>query len=161
MNYRFPPPFKGLVFQHDGESLSPLVTTHQTFCDRCSYSCGKHSIPLDTQQIYLQCFDCIWCHPPAWNDQELRSWGFRVAQWSKALHHISVLAVPLENLGLRPGSVAAGHDWETHGVAHNWPNIVRVKGRVWSAWMFLSHYVLATPMTGRAQCKLTRSPGVR
>jgi hypothetical protein len=39
-----------------------------------------------------------------------------------------VLAVPLEILGLSPGSVAAGHDREIHGAAHNWPSVVRLRG---------------------------------
>jgi hypothetical protein len=34
-------------------------------------------------------------------------------------------------------------------------------GRVWSAGICLSHRALATPVAGRAQCILTRSPGVR
>ena len=41
---------------------------------------------------------------------------------------IAVLAVPLEILGLSPGSVAAGRDRETHGAAHNWSSVVRVRG---------------------------------
>ena len=40
-------------------------------------------------------------------------------------------AVPLEILGSSPGSVAAGRDRETHGAAHNWPSVVRVRGGVW------------------------------
>jgi hypothetical protein len=38
-----------------------------------------------------------------------------------------VLAVSPETLGSSPGSVAAGHDREVHGVTYNWPCIVRVR----------------------------------
>jgi hypothetical protein len=65
-------------------------------------------------------------------------------------HCISVLAVPLKILGSITGSVAAGSDRETHGSVHNWPSIVS-----------LSNRALANPVAGRAQCTLTRSPGVR
>ena len=41
-----------------------------------------------------------------------------MAQWSKALQ-CQTLAVPLEILGSSPGSVVAGRDRETHGMAHN------------------------------------------
>ncbi|KAK6323739.1 hypothetical protein J4Q44_G00060780, partial [Coregonus suidteri] len=42
----------------------------------------------------------------------------RVAQWSKATRD------PGSNLG----SVVAGRDRETHGVAHNWPSVVQCRG---------------------------------
>ena len=48
----------------------------------------------------------------------------RVAQWSKAMP----LAMPLEILGLSPGSVAAGHYRETHWAVHNWPSVIWVRG---------------------------------
>ena len=37
----------------------------------------------------------------------------------------------------------------------------RVRGGFGPAEMFLSHRALATPVAGRAQCTLTRSPGVQ
>ena len=46
---------------------------------------------------------------------------------SQVAHCIAALAVPPETLGSRPGSVAAGRDWEVHGVTHNWPSIVWVR----------------------------------
>ena len=50
-------------------------------------------------------------------------------EWRSGLRHcITVQAVPLEILGLSPGSVAAGHDRETHGVAHNCPSVIRIGG---------------------------------
>ena len=36
-------------------------------------------------------------------------------------------SVPPETLSSRPGSVAAGRDWEVHGATHNWPCVVRVR----------------------------------
>ena len=38
-----------------------------------------------------------------------------------------MLAVPPETLGLSPGSVAVGSDWEIHGAMHNWPSVVWVR----------------------------------
>ena len=73
---------------------------------------------------------------------------------------IAVLAVPLEILGLSPGSVAAGRDRETHGAAHNWLSVVQISGGFGPAGMSLSHHALATPVADRAQCTLTPSPGV-
>ena len=35
--------------------------------------------------------------------------------------------MPPETLGSRPGSVAAGHDWEVRGATHNWPSVVQVR----------------------------------
>ena len=39
----------------------------------------------------------------------------------------AALAVPPETKGLRPASVAAGHDREVRGATHNWPSVVRVR----------------------------------
>ena len=48
--------------------------------------------------------------------------------WRSGLGHcIAALAVTPETLGLRPGSVAAGHDREVRGATHNWPSVVRVR----------------------------------
>jgi hypothetical protein len=45
--------------------------------------------------------------------------------WHSGLGHcIAVLAVPPENLGLSPGSVASSRDREVHGVTHYWPSVV-------------------------------------
>jgi hypothetical protein len=80
--------------------------------------------------------------------------------WCSGLRHcIAVLAVPLEILGLSPGSVAAGRDQETHGAAHNWPSAIRVREGL-AAEISLSHRVLVTPVAGQGQCTLTSSPGV-
>ena len=58
-----------------------------------------------------------------------RNASFRPPGWRSGPRHcIAVLAVPQEILGSSTGSVAAGHDRETHGVAHNWPSVVRVMG---------------------------------
>ena len=35
--------------------------------------------------------------------------------------------MPSESLGLRPGSVVTGRDWEVRGATHNWPSVVRVR----------------------------------
>jgi hypothetical protein len=76
--------------------------------------------------------------------------------WHSGLGHcIAALAVPAENLGSRPGSVAAGRDREVRGATHNWPSVVWVREGL-AGGISLSHRAPATPVAGRAQCALTK-----
>ena len=55
-----------------------------------------------------------------------------------------MLAVPPETLGLRPGSVAAGRDWEVRGTTHNWPSVVRVREGLAGRDILVSSRIAAT-----------------
>uniref|UniRef100_A0A4W5N7Q1 Semaphorin-3C n=1 Tax=Hucho hucho TaxID=62062 RepID=A0A4W5N7Q1_9TELE len=49
--------------------------------------------------------------------------------WRSGLRHcIRVASCYTRDPSSRPGSVAAGRAWETHGAEHNWPSVVRVRG---------------------------------
>ena len=81
--------------------------------------------------------------------------------WRSGLRHcITVLAVPPERLGKGPGSVAAGHDREAHRGVRNWPSIVRVRECLAGRDILVSSRT-SDSRAGRAQCTLTRSPGVQ
>ena len=58
--------------------------------------------------------------------KNIKPWDSRVALWSKALCLSASCAT--RDYCSNPGSVAAGRDRETHGAAHNWPSVVRVRG---------------------------------
>ena len=61
-------------------------------------------------------------------------------EWHSGLRHcITVASCATRDLGSSPGYVTACCDLETHGVAHNWPSVVRVRGGFGRAGMFLSH----------------------
>jgi hypothetical protein len=77
------------------------------------------------------------------------------SEWRSGLRHCNtVLAVPLEILGLSPGSVVAGRDRETNGAVRNWPSVVWVRGG------FGRQGCPPTPVAGRAQCMLTWPSGL-
>ena len=97
--------------------------------------------------LYVLVYVCICCTKKTNVKKDKHG-----AQWSRTLVYRH------QRLWVRAGgSVAAGRDRKVHGATHNWPSVVRVRESL--AGISLSHRALATPVAGRAQCMLTRSPG--
>ena len=78
----------------------------------------------------------------------------RVAQWARVLHCSASCATRDSDF---ERSLCRSRPWP----GDPWGLASSGLGRVWPSGMSLSHCALATPVAGRAQCTLTRSPGVR